>query len=809
MFRNYLKIALRNITRNRTSAFINITGLVLGISAFLLLMEYISHEESVNKFHANIAQMYRLINQDPTENTWPEVEPGWAAIFKQRFPEIKDVCRFDEETGSTVISKNNNPNESFSETNTGYADGNFFSFFSFPLKEGQASSLNKPNVVFISETSAKKYFGDQNPLNQTLVINNQFGKTIYTVEGVFADMKDNSDIQYNMLFSLETLKNPANLNGNDWATPTNLNTQYLQTFFYLNKNVNIKAFEDKLTALRTQLKQDKDGVQFKLQAFKDMHLGSSFSDTYPTASNIKYVYMLGAITLLILLIAWFNYINLSTANSFKRANEVGVRKVIGASKKNLVFQFLGESLLLNIIALVGAVILIALLQPLFNKLVGKDLSFAAITTSSIWIYAILLLLMGSVLSGSYTAFSLSGFKPVDTLKGKISKTSKGILLRKSLVISQFTISIMLIIATILIYSQVHYMQNKNLGLNPNQLLVIRGPQVGDDSVLKLDKTVFENEVLSKSFVKDFCMTGSIPSGNYNFTTSGFTKPLSKKGDELKPYSFAIIDNRFLSTYQIPLIAGRNFTAQECAVKWNDNSKVLMNETAVKALGFINPEDISNTKIQWDERKLDVIGVVKDYNHVGAQRAIAPMIFYPSSNSAYFTVKVSPDNVQEKIASLQKIYQSDFKGNPFEYFFIDDNFNKLYASEKQYGNIFTSASLWAIFIACLGLFGLVTFTVESRTKEIGVRKVLGASITNIVSLLSKDFLILICIAFFIATPLAWFGMNKWLENFAYRIPIGWSVFVIAGLIAILLALITISYQAIKAAIANPVKSLRTE
>lgn len=810
MLINYFKIALRNMLRNKTSSFVNIAGLTLGICAFLLLMEYISHEESVNKFHANLPQMYRLINQDPKGNTWPETEPGWADIFKQRFAEIKDACRFDEETGSTVVSVQGSTSESFSEMNTGYADGNFFSFFSFPLIEGSAQSLNKTNAVFMSKTTAKKYFGDAEALQKTLVVNNQFGKTIYTVMGVFADMQDNSDIRYNMLFSLETLKNPANLNGNSWAATDNLNSQYINTIFVLNKDLNIAAFENKLTAMRTQLKPDKDGIVFKLQAFKDIHLGSSFNDTYPTAANIRYVYMLGGLAFLILLIAWFNYVNLSTANSFKRANEVGVRKVIGASNKNLIVQFLGESFLINSIAFILAVALVLLMQPLFNTLVDKQLSLQIISNSFIWTYGLVFLLAGTLLSGAYTAFSLSRYKPVQTLKGKITSSAKGILLRKTLVVAQFSISIILIIATIIIYTQVHYMQNKELGLNPAQLVVIRGPQVNDDdSIFKYRKTTFENDLAAKSFIAGFCASGSIPGGNYNFTTSGFTQPNSLKGDELKSYSFAIIDNRFLNTYNIPLIAGRNFTNAECNISWNNNSKVLLNETAVKQLGFQNPEDALKTKIQWDERKLDVIGVVKDYNHRGAQFAVDPVIFYPQNNSSYFTVKLTPENINTKIADIEKDYKSQFAGNPFEYFFVDENFKKLYEAQKQYGDIFTAASVWAIFIACLGLFGLVTFTVESRTKEIGVRKVLGASVINIVSLLSKDFIALICVALVIAIPVAWWLLNNWLNNFAYRVSLNMGFFITGGLLAIIVAFLTICSRAIKAAVANPVKSLRTE
>ncbi|MFT3911703.1 MAG: ABC transporter permease [Ferruginibacter sp.] len=786
----------------------NIAGLAMGIAAFLLLIEYISLEKSVNKFHKDLPQMYRLVNEDATGKTWIETEPGWAAIAKQRFPEIKNFCRFDEETGNEVISVKNT-DQSFSETKVGYAEGNFFHFFSFPLIAGNANSLNKANIVFLSETTAKKYFGNANPLDQVMTLNNQFGKTIYTVGGVYADMKENSDIRYNMLFSLETLKNPANLNDNDWAATDNLSSQYINTYFSVNKGTDTKALETKLNSMRNELKKDKDGVRFRLQALSDVHLGSSLNDTNPTAANLEYIYMLAGIAFLILVIAWFNYINLSTANSFKRANEVGVRKVIGAGKKDLIIQFLSESLLVNLLGFCFALVLVMLLQPLFNKLIGKELSLQTIGDSVSWIYGLLLLVAGSLLSGAYTAFALSKFKPVETLKGKITKTTGGIFLRKALVVSQFSISIILIIATILIYTQLHFMQNKNLGINANQLLVIRGAQVGKDSTYKLRRTAFQNELAATSYVKDFCVSGAVPGGGYNFATNGFTQPGSKKGDELKSYCFAIVADQFFNTYQVPLITGRNFTPEECVVEWNDNSKVMMNETAIKQLGFKNAEDALKTKIQWDERKLEIIGVVKDYNHKGVQHAIDPIIFYPQNNSSYFTVRLTTDKVQDKIASLEKIYKSDFPGNPFEYFFVDESYNKLYDSEKQYGNIFSTASLWAIFIACLGLFGLATFTVESRTKEIGVRKVLGASISSIVSLLSKDFIVLVFTAFIIASPIAWYFMNRWLQDFAYRVDIGWWVFFVAGATAIIIALATVSFQAIKAAIANPVKSLRTE
>jgi putative ABC transport system permease protein len=806
---NSISISFRRIFRNKVFSAINIGGLAMGIAAFLLLLEYISLEKGVNTFHKDLPQIYRLLNEDKTGNTWAQVEPGWALQAKQRFPQIKEFCRFEEGVAQGIVSAKNDPEKSYREESIGYAEGNFFSFFSFPLREGSPDAFAKPNTVFISAAAAKKYFGNAGAIGKVLTLHNQFGSNSYSVEGVFNNMGDNSDIRYDMLFSYETLKNPANLNDNGWARTDNLESQYIYTYFKLNKETDIASLEKQLTGLRNELKKDKDGVSFRLQAFSNMHLGSSLQDTFATTANIKYVYMLAAIAFLILLIAWFNYINLSTASSIKRAGEVGVRKVIGASQKQLIAQFLTESLLINALAFIAAIAIIAVIQPLFNQLIGRQLSLLTLSNTNIWLYALLLLLVGSVLSGAYTAFSLSKFNPVQTLKGKISKTAGGVLLRKSLVVSQFVISIGLIIATLFIYAQLSYMQNKNLGINTSQVLIVKGPEIGKDSTYKNRRSSFFNSVEAQSFVKSFCASGTVPGNYYNFTTSGFTQPSSQKGDELKTYSFAIIGEKYLPVYEIPLVAGRNFTAEECAVEWDDNSKVMLNETALKQLGFARAGDALNIKVQWDERALDVVGVVKDYNHASVQQKIDPIIFYPQNNNAYFSIRLSADKVQDKVAQLEKLYKSSFTGNPFDYSFLDDNYNKAYAKERQYGNIFYAASAWAIFIACLGLFGLVKFTIDSRVKEIGIRKVLGADVKVIVSLLSKDFLRLVFIAFLIVCPLVWYAMNKWLEDFAYKVTGVWWIFAAGGAVAFLTALLTISLQAVKAAIANPVKSLRTE
>ncbi|RYU97579.1 ABC transporter permease [Emticicia agri] len=809
MIRNYLKIAFRNLVRNKVYSFINIVGLAMGITAFLFILEYISLEKSVNHFHKNLSSTYRLLNEDIHGVTWTEIEPGWALKAKENFPEIKDFCRFESGVSKGVVKRANTNGEPFRESNIGFAEGNFFEFFTFPLVIGDAKALNKPNTVFLSAATAKKYFGNDNPMGQVLTLNNQFGQSTHTIEGVFADMSDNSDIRYDMVFSLETMKNPGYLKGNDWALLTNLDSQYINTYFQLNNGVDPKTFENKLSALRKKLGKENDGIRFRLQPLGNVHLASSLNDNYQTTGNLKYVYMLGGIAFLILLIAWFNYINLSTANSLKRANEVGVRKVIGATQMNLIAQFLGESILVNLLGLGLSMFFIYSFQPLFNELIGKELSVKTIQFSSVSIVGLGLLLIGSILSGALTALVLSNFNPIETLKGKLGKQSKGIFLRKALVVSQFSISIMLILGTVLIYRQLHFMQNKNLGMNTNQLLVIKGPEVGQDSTYKVRKTAFIDGLSQQSFVKDYCASGSVPSGWYNFTTSGFTQPKSKPDDELKTYSFALIGDRFLKTYEIDLKAGRNFTAAECNVEWNKNSKILLNEQAIQSLGFASAEEAVNKRIQWDERPLEIIGVVKNYHHQGVQKAIDPIIFYPQNSSVYFTVRLTPDKMQDKIASLEKIYKANFPGNPYEYFFVNENFNKQYLTEQQYSRIFTTSSIWAIVIACLGLFGLATFTTENRTKEVGIRKVLGAGVLGITALLSKDFLKLVLISIAIASPVAYYLMTQWLENFEYKVDISWWIFAASGLGAIVVALLTVGYQAIRAALVNPVKSLKTE
>ncbi|GAB2790558.1 ABC transporter permease [Rhabdobacter roseus] len=809
MIRNYLKIAWRNLIRNKMYSFINVVGLALGITAFLLILEYISFERSYDQFHAQLPHMVRLLNEDVKGQNWPEIEPGWAPRIKERFPEVKDYCRFEYGVSKGVVKTAGGREEPFREKSIGFVEENFFEFFSFPLRVGQPQALAEPNVAFLSGSVARKYFGAKDPLGQVLTLSNQFGTAPFRVEGIYEDMPLNSDIRYDMVFSLATMKSKSYLEGNGWATLDNLDSQYINTFFLLHEGVDLGAFEKKLNTLRTELGPEKDGVKFRLQPFRYTHLAESLSATLHTTGNLKYVYMLGLIALLIILIAWFNYVNLSTAHALRRAGEVGVRKVIGATQRMLMGQFLGESLLVTVLALGVAFLLIQVLQPFFNTLVGKELSLGVLGYTTTWAVGLAILVVGSLGAGAFTAFRLSGFNPMQALKGRLSGSTGGILLRKSLVVVQFTISIVLVLATLVIYSQLRYMKNKNLGIDTERLLVVKGPDVGKDSSYANRKTGFINDITQQGFISDYCVSGSVPSSWFNFATSGFTKPSPRPGDEHKSYSFAIIDNRYLGTYGMTLKAGRNFTSEECNVSWNQNSKVMMNESAIRQLGFVTPEEAIRTRIMWDERPLEIIGVIQDYHHTGVQRAIDPIIFYPQNNNNYYTLRLTSGPLPEKIAAVERLYKGIFPGNPFEYFFVDENFNKQYLSEQEYGQLFTTASLWAILIGCMGLFGLVAFTVEQRTQEIGIRKVLGASVGSIVALLSKDFLLLVLIAIAVASPIAWYLMEQWLQNFANRIDLEWWIFALAALLAITIALLTVGYQSVRAALMNPVKSLRSE
>ncbi|WP_373513497.1 ABC transporter permease [Persicitalea sp.] len=814
MIQNYFKIAWRNLLRNKVHSLVNIVGLAMGITAFLLILEYVSFERSYNTFHQNISSLYRVVKQTPKGDVWVDMEPAVAPLAKQEFPEVQEYCRVAEHSANGIVTitdpKENKPLQSFRESELAYADASFFTLFTFPLVQGTATSaLTQPNTVALSESQSRKYFDTVKSVGKVLTLNNQFGKTIYTVTAVYADMPPNSDLQFEAIFALQTLANPANLNGNDWARLDSFDGSYVITFLQLPEEspgvpADFAAMADKFNALKKSLNPE-DQSLFVLQPAKNLHLAESLNEVYRTSGSLSFVYLLSCIAVLILLIAWFNYVNLSTAGALKRAKEVGVRKVVGAGSKQLAGQFLGESLVLNLLGFALALGMVASLQEAFNGFVQKELSLTTLGASVLSL-GLLLLVVGALVSGGYVAFTLISFQPVETLKG-VLPTGRGGFLRKSLVVAQFSASIALVAGTLVLYQQLRYMQNENLGMELDQRMVIKSPEVGEGSFA--DRTAaLENDLAQLPYVKNFCQTGIVPGGYYNFSANRITRQNASPEDARKTYSMGIVDDRYLATYGIALAAGRNFTPREAELGWEKSAKLMINEKAARQFGFASPEAAAGQIINWGQ-PYEIVGVVKDYHHQGLKQVIDPIVFMPRRSVGYLTVNLSTDNIQRKIGELEALYKKSYPGNPFEFFFVDEQYNRQYESEQQYGKVFTAASLLAIFIACLGLFGLTTYTTEQRTKEIGVRKVLGASVTSIVALLSKDFLKLVLIAIVIASPLAWYAMNEWLADFAYKIDIEWWVFALAGGLAVGIALLTVSFQSVKAALMNPVESLRSE
>ncbi len=821
MLRNYIKIALRHLRTNRAFSFINIAGLAVGIAAFLLILEYVSFERSYNQFHRKLPSLYRVLIADKEGKADESVMPGIGPAVKPDLGEIAGFCRVASGVGQGIVTITDGGAglRSFRETDVLQVDGSFFDLFSFPITAGQPARLTQPNTVAMSETAARKYFADQPALGKVLTMNNQFGKTPYTVVAVYADMPANSDIRADLVLSLATLNNPANLNGNSWADPKGLESNYLETYLQLPETITLSSLESKLTRL---IRQKSPGfadskASLKLQPVDQIHLAASLADTYPTSAKLSFVYFISGIALLILLIAWFNYVNLSTVASLKRSKEVGIRKVAGATRQALIGQFLGESMLLNIVGFGLGLLLLMVVQQPFNELVGRQLSLSVLASGSLWVSGLVFLIIGALASGGYTAFALSGMSPINTLKGNgRAVTGRNRLswsagtLRKSLVVFQFAVSIALIVATVILYRQLQFMQNQDLGVSTAQVLVIRGPEANKDSTFKQRSSAFRNELAGQSFVQRVSLTGTVPGQYYSFATSGITKVRNARPDDDKQtYNIAIVDDQYMDTFGIRLAAGRNMTPAEAQSGWQSH-RVMLNETAVQLLGFSSAQAAVGQQLNWQGGS-EIVGVMKDYHHQSLQQSIGPIVFQPAYNNHYYALKLATQNgpIQGNVARLSDLYRQYFPGNPFEYYFADENYNKQYQTEQQYGRIFTVAASLAILIACLGLFGLAAFTAEQRTKEIGVRKVLGASVVSVVALLSKDFLKLVLIALLLASPVAWYAMHRWLQDFAYKIDIEWWMFAGAGLLALSIALLTVSFQSVKAALTNPVKSLRSE
>jgi putative ABC transport system permease protein len=793
MIKNYLKIAFRNLWKHRAFSFINIMGLTVGMTAFFLIFLYVKFEVSYDSFHTKADRIYRIVTdlKTPTE-TLNTSGPAWAVSpnIKPEFPEIEAEVRIDN--ASLLVRKDD---IKFQEDNSLFADSSFFKIFDFKLLKGNPqTALKEKFSIILSETAAKKYFGTTDPVGQTVLLTE--GGFSAKVTGIMQDIPENSQIKADMLVSMTTLTQEFN-KGLDGMWGNYGNRSYL----LLKPNVNVKALQTKFPAFLEkfngdEMKQLQMYPTLILEPLKDVYLRSTRDGS--KTGNITNVYIFTIVAIFILLIACFNFVNLTTARSAERAKEVGIRKVAGALKGQLAAQFIGESIILCLIAFVLSFIFSAILLSSFNQLSGKIISHNIFSNPQY-----LLVLFGAaigigILAGIYPALVLSSFQPVTVLKGRFTTSIKGIILRKGLVVVQFTISIALIIATIVVYNQMNYMRSQDLGFNKDQKLII--DTHGDSS-----KLAFKQAVSTLPGVLSTSMAGSVPGGG---NPGAYSKIENVKGDmQIANLDLYFVDYDYIPQFKMKMLAGRAFSKDYGT---DTTQAMVVNEAAMKMFGYSSPEQIIGKKFdQWGRNGM-IIGVVKDFHFRSLQEVIKPISMRIEPNGCdLVSISLSGNNIPATIAAIESKWKTMIPKRPFSYYFLDEFFDKQYRSEDRFGKLFLNFAILAIFISCLGLLGLASYSTMQRTKEIGVRKVLGASVANIVNLLSIDFLKLVIISFIIAAPLAWYFMYKWLQGFAYRIGIGWLVFVEAALTAIIIALITVSFQAIKAAVANPVKSLRTE
>ncbi len=810
MIKNYLKIALRNLWKQKSFSAINIMGLAVGLCCFLLISLYVIDELSFDKYHKKANRIYR-VNSDitfgGTKIHIAEAPDVMGAALKKDYPQIEEFTRIYTNDGNKLVRKGS---EFINEFNVANVDSTFFDVFTIPVIDGDTrTALNEPNTVVLTSSTAKKYFGTTNVVGKTIETNDN-GSSVYKITAVVQDMPKNSHFNFDFFFSMKNVDYP-------WGRFTSHN---FYTYLLFKPGMDAKGFDknfDQYIAKYVlpeaaqfmqiksmdEFKKSGNSLVYELMPLTKIHLHSDRSHELSPGGNMKYVYIFSAVAIFILLIACINFMNLTTARSANRAKEVGIRKVLGTERRMLIMQFLSESTLTVFFSLVLAIVLTYFSLPLFNSVSDKTMSLDKLTTPGFLTFLLLLPFIVGLFAGSYPAFYLSSFRPIAVLKGKISSGAKKSGLRSSLVVFQFASSIILIIGTIVIFRQLNYIQNKDIGFNKEQVLI-----VNDAYSLKDNADVFKEEVKKLPGITNGTLSSFLPVSNSSRNDNSFSKEAvmdSKSGFNLQTWA---IDYDYLETMGMKMIRGRNFSKEF----GGDSSAVIINESTAKLLGYEDPvgKKIYNGSTDPTQRTaFTIIGVVRNFNYESLKSSIQPLSFFLKKSRGLASFKVNTKNMAGLLKSVEAKWKTMVPGIPYSYRFLDESFNEMYKNEQRVGKIALIFSILAILIACLGLFGLAAFIAEQRTKEIGIRKVLGASVQGLVSLLSKDFIKLVLISFVIAAPLAWYFMNKWLQEFEYRISISWTIFLLAGLIALLIAIATISFQAIRAAIANPVKNLRSE
>ncbi|MGC4101697.1 ABC transporter permease [Ferruginibacter sp.] len=801
MIKNYFKIAFRNLLKNKAFASINIFGLAIGFACCLLISAFLYNELSYDQFPGS-KDIYRVeINLENKDfYSAPDVAVGRG--MKDAYPEIMDFARVLN--WKNVFVKYDN--QQFKEPAIGIVDSNFLQMFSITLQKGDvATALREPHTVVLSQAMATKYFGTADPMGKMLVINNNAANP-FKVTGILGDMPGHLHFNFDIYTGYRD-----NPNVQTWSNVGNY------TYVRLRPGTDPKKLEAKFPELVAKhvvpevqhdmgvsLAEAQKSVNtfiFYLKPIEKIHLYSSNKDEMEVNGSIKYVYIFAALAFFIILLAAVNFTNLSTAASIKRSKEVGIRKVMGSGKKQLILQFLSESLLLTFFSYIISLGFVYLALPFFNDLSGKHIVFTSFINYKAVLASLAFVIVTGLLAGTYPAFFLSSFNIISILKGKKNATPKtSNQLRSGLVVFQFAVSIALIISTIVVYRQLHFMQNKSLGYDKTQALIIN-----DSYLLGKDQQAFKEQLLKDSRVVSATLSKDVPVGAPSIDgTQAYAKDnLANESHSEIHINKYHVDYDYLKTLGMQMVSGRYFSPE-----YADSAAVVLNESAVKEFGF-KGDPIGKSIISSGQHEYNIIGVVKDFHYTSVKEKIAPLVMMLGDNNGGLIVKIKTAGVEGLLSTIKDQWNSFNPKGPFTYNFIDDRFAAVYSAEVRTGKIFSSFALISIIIAALGLLGLSAFSIAQRTKEIGVRKVLGANIGQVVVLLAKDFLYMVVIAFALSVPVTWFAMHKWLEEFAYRVNIGWTVFALAGSIAVLIALATVSFQAIKAALMNPVKSLRTE
>ena len=796
MLKNYFKTAFRNLWNNKGVSLINITGLVVGLTSCLLISLYIRNELSFDKFEKNGDRIARVIMQYSFDGSSASNEGNYtsvrvAYIFPKTFPEVESAVKMMK---YNRVVKNNE--KLFVENKFMYADSSFFKIFSFRLLRGDPNKvLDKPYDVVLTKSTAEKYFGNEDPVGKTLKVGND--SNLYRITGIMQDCPANSQIQLDFLASFSSLGITPDYEERYW------DANYT-TYLLLRNKKDISELQSKLPAfMKKEMAGQGATINFFLEPFEKIHLYSPY-DSFVPNNDIAYIYILAAVALLILIIACSTFINLNTARSLERAKEVGVRKVLGAMKGQLFRQFITESALVCMISLMISLASANLLLPFFNHLTGKQIQVSDLFFFPFVLFSIFIALCISLIAGIYPALVLTAFQPVKVLKGSFKNTASGQVLRKSLTVFQFVISVFLIISTIVIQKQLFFIQHKKLGYNREHVLVL---PMDNKMLSRLD-------VIKQEFKKDpdilsvaRCVRTPVEGGGgYNMRSA--IMPADKQMD----VTANPVDEDYVNTVGLQLEAGSNFTHQDIEDVEPDSGRLyhfILNESAARELGW-KPKDAVGKKMYLDNSRPGyVTGVVKDFNFESLRSPIKPFVLFPEIRAGRLLIKLDGHHVQQTISFLASKWKELVPDRPFEYHFLDEDYDDLYQSEIRLGKVMNLFASIGILLACFGLFGLSSYAIQQRTKEIGIRKILGANVTGITALLAKDFISLVFIAFIIAAPVAWFAANRWLLDYAYRIKLSWTIFLYTGLLAVLIALITVSFQAIRTALMNPVKSLRTE